>query len=238
MIQQAFEGIVLRKIPYTSSSAIVHVYTHDHGPMAIMVRGLGKKKSKSVNVQPLSVVEFECYYKPSKEVQTISNLDLAINHLPILTDPYKTTVCIFLAELLSKVLREEAPEPELYHFLRDGISHFSAHPFSPDFHLIFLGRLSSYLGFYPDLSARPGQTDFDLEHGHFTDHLGQSIHTLNETRSMALRKVFEAGLLSESLGLSQLNRRQALNDMMMYYQLHLDGMGKVKSLDVLEEVFS
>ncbi len=203
-----------------------------------MVRGLGKKKSKSVNVQPLAVVEFECYYKPSKEVQTISKLDLAVNHLPILTNPFKTTVCIFLAELLSKVLREEAPEQGLYHFLRESISHFSAQPFSPDFHLIFLGKLTNYLGFYPDLSVRAGQSDFDLEHGHFTDHLGQSIHTLNEERSNCLRKVFEAGSLGNSLHLSQLARRQALNDMMMYYQLHLDGMGKVKSLDVLEEVFS
>ncbi len=142
------EGIVLRKIAYSSSSSIVTIYTHAFGQTPFMVRGIGKKGGRSAALQPLTRVVLVCNFREKNQVQTLTSLELKSESSQIL-NPLKASIALFLAEILLKSLREESADQELYEFLDSSIDYFVNDRFSPNFHLVFLLKLCRFFGFFP-----------------------------------------------------------------------------------------
>lgn len=232
------EGIVLRKTPYSSSSAIVSFYTRKFGQAAFMVRGLGKKGGKSAILEPLTQVEISCNYKPSSQVQSLRSLSLVSPQNTKNNHPFKGAVSLFLCEILNKTLQEESPDEELYGFISSALKNFEMQEYSPDFHLVFLMKLSEYFGFYPMGSASSNTPYFDLLDGTFVGDKNQSIQMLNLEESKIMNLVTAASNGEIELKLSSQERRVALHNIVEYYQIHMEGMGKVKSLRILAELFS
>lgn len=238
MSKQATLAIVLRKVNYAGNSGIVTAYTERFGIVSFILRGLGRKGGKSATTLPLSIVEIVTPYNPSKQVQTVSEINLVGKTLAIDAHPYKTTIALFLAEVLSKTLREEAEESRLFHFLKESIQYFIEADFSADFHLIFLNRLSRFFGFSPSGNASIETPYFDLIHGVFVSNKNHSLHTVNLADSALLGQLFSMGFEGEGVKWNNIERRTILNLLMLYYSVHMEGMGQIKSLDVLEAVFS
>lgn len=230
------EGIVLKKVAYSSSSAIVTVYTRRFGQTPFMVRGLGKKGGKSAAVLPLSRIEIGCKYREKNQVQSLYSL--ALKHGANWNmHPLKSTISLFLAEMLYKSLREESPDEDLYDFLDAALEFFDRDQFNPNFHLILLMKLSRFLGFAPSGSTEENKQWFDLLNGRFTSDPNASLHMLEPGSTQAFFKLTTSGF-SSNLCFSAALRRQLLNAIVEYYQLHLEGIGEIKSLPVLIEIFS
>jgi DNA repair protein RecO (recombination protein O) len=238
VIKQSTLAIVLRKVNYAGNSGIVTAYTEAFGIVPFLLRGLGRKGSKSATALPLSIVEIVTPYNPSKNVQLVSEINLVENNLALSNHPYKTTVALFLAEVLSKTLREEAAEPDLFHFLKESIQYFIEDDFSADFHLVFLSKLCRFFGFSTSGHPSPETPYFDLTDGVYTSSKNHSVHTLSAADSALLGQLFEMGFEKSNVKWTNIERRNLLNLLMQYYSLHMEGMGKIKSLDVLEAVFS
>ena len=147
-------GIVLNYIKYGDTSIIVRVFTEKNGYGSFIVNGIRSKKSrKSIgHFQPFSILELVLYIKESRDLQRISDFK---THRP-LTEIHqnfsKSTITLFLTEILTRLLQsEQSSNSFLYEFLekaildldsiRQGIEHF---------HLQFLLKLASYLGFAID----------------------------------------------------------------------------------------
>jgi DNA repair protein RecO (recombination protein O) len=98
-------------------------------------------------------------------------------------------------------------------------------------------NLSKYLGFYPDLSDVRFDF-FDLSKGCFTERKPFSPHIFGEELN-AFRKLL--GINFDALNKVQYNskiRHQLLLVLIQYFELHLSGFKKPKSLDVLKVIFS
>jgi DNA repair protein RecO (recombination protein O) len=233
------KGIVLRKVAYSSSSAIVTVYTNKFGTTPFMVRGIGKKRSgKSAALQPLSRIEFNCNYREKNQVQALSDLSLIPGSSNFSFHPLKSVIALFLAEMLFRSLREESKDEDLFDFLDTALDFFSEDEFSPDFHLIFLIKLSRFFGFYPSGKWQDSSPYFDLLHGGFSSNPNQSVHTLSEELSKSLGDLLRADFGDKVLQRNNASRRALLNAIVEYYQIHLEGLGQIKSLPVLVDVFS
>ncbi len=234
-------GIVLHSTRYGESSLVVHCYTEQYGRQSYMIKGVrgSRKQNRSNLFQPLFILDFEVYHKDSREIQLVKEVSRAmpLNSLPY--DITKSTQAIFIAEILYRVVREEEPNPMMAHFLINAVKYLDAlEDPSADFHIIFLFQLSRFLGFYPQNNYGNGDKYFHMAGGQFKPFLADPDIQLDETTT---------GLWSRYIGYdyqgiknSDFNSRQrkiVLDSLIKYYKLHVEGMGDIRSLEVLHDFF-
>jgi len=116
-------GIVLHHIKYAETSVIATIYTEQFGRQSYMINGVRGKKSRiKANVlQPLYLLNMEVYHKTTRDLQRVKELQHAyiFNSLPY--DLKKSTLALFIAEILYQTLREQEPNPELFNYLYHSI---------------------------------------------------------------------------------------------------------------------
>ncbi len=234
------QGIVLRKVQYKGSSAIATIYTKRHGMVPFMVRGVtGRGKNpRASSLELLTRVEVGYEYREKADVQLLQTISLNPDASFPADQPAKIAIGMFLAEMLFRTLREESPDNDLFIFIDQSLEVFTSAPFNPDFHLVFLIRLSRFCGFYPSGVWSDSTPLFDLFTGQFAPHGSSSVHSLDAETSLNLYGLMETSYEGGDKLLSNTQRRKLLDALVKYFRLHLDGMGHVKSLDVLVEVFT
>jgi DNA repair protein RecO (recombination protein O) len=158
---------------------------------------------------------------------------------PFRTAPYdmrKSSVLLFLSEVLGRTLREEEPSPELFEYLYEAMIGFDEQQEGfENFALIFLLNLAHYLGFGPDSGQQiTEQVAFATD-----------AHQSSTARSTVLRfqefEHFFDELLHQPAQATVPNgrvRRELLTILLRYYQLHVENLGDIRSLDVLSEVLA
>ena len=235
-------GIVLHQIKYSDSAFVVQLYTREFGRLSFFVKGVRNKKTgkQSVFFQPFFILDLVIYYKESREMQSLKELTVSFPSTGIQSDIKKTTVALFLAEVLINVLIEETPNKELYDFLEESITYFdrSEEGFA-NFHIAFLSGLSSYLGFEPALRSGIKDKYFDMLNGEFLPFPPAHGHYTEPEISDIMAAFFSSSYDKiKEIPLSGTMRNKVLETIIGFYSLHLPGLRKIKSLDVLKEVFS
>ena len=229
------KGIVLKSIDYGDTSAVVRVYTHNHGLCAFLLRGVKGKRRKTPYLQPLSLVELEFNHHPRRELIAGASVRPLEAYQQLADDVRKSMMVLFLAEVLSESLRTDAPDEDLFDYITSRLLTFDLEPFNPNFHLCFLAKLTRYLGFFPSLTESP--QSFDPEEGVFSEikHTGRFGSSGPEI--LTLQRFFEESpSYTSSIQLNRKLRNQLLEELLRYYQLHIEGMRPVQSLAVLREV--
>lgn len=239
---QKIRGIVLHQIKYTDSGIVVQLYTRESGRLSVLVRGVHRKKSgrHSVMFQPMSVLDMEVYFKPSREIQLLKEFSLANPFHELNSNVRKSTVAIFLGEVLSMVLREETPNEALFGFIETSVEWFnecSGNYFN--FHISFLAGLSRYLGIGPGLPRNENEIFFDMQNGVFVRtpplHGSYAGEEVSHLLFLFLRSSIQE---SPSVPLNGRQRNELLETLVRFYSLHLPTLSKIKSLEVLKEVFA
>jgi DNA repair protein RecO (recombination protein O) len=234
-------GIVLHTTKYGESSLVVHCYTEQYGRQTLMVKGVRKsrKQNRANLFQALFILDFEIYHKDSREIQLVKEVSRAfpLNSLPF--DITKTTQAIFMAEVLYRVVREEEPNPMLANYLISTIQYLDTmEEASADFHIIFLFQLSKHLGFYPQNKSEEGQLFFNLASGKFKSHMGDPEIYLDRESSELWSRYLTADIQTVSgEAFKSVQRKRTLNDLLRFYKLHVEGMGQIRSLEVLHDYF-
>jgi DNA repair protein RecO (recombination protein O) len=235
-------GIVLHQIKYTDSGIVAQLYTRNFGRQSFLVRGMRNKKTGKHNIlfQPMFILDIEMQYKSAREMQTMKEFSVSFTPYNIHSNIKKSVVAIFLGEVLTSVLKEESPHEEMFDFIEESIIYFDkCNEGYANFHIAFLAGLSSYLGFEP--SPRDGWDDqfFDMKNGAFA--AIPPVHGFYATSEVSeiLARFFSASYEeSGSISLTGILRNEVLETLIKYYSMHLPGLRKIKSLEVLKEVFS
>ena len=149
----------------------------------------------------------------------------------------KIAVVLFLSEVLSSALREEEANASLFHYLTNSLSWFDMQDDVVNFHIFFLLSLTKYLGFFPEVRYQ-NHPYFDMENGCFSEQ--KSTQQIDDPKTISTLKSFLGTTfdkLSEIL-VSSTERKQLLELLMQYYQIHLHGFSRPKSLNILHEIYS
>jgi DNA repair protein RecO (recombination protein O) len=235
-------GIILHQIKYTDSGIVAQLYTRNFGRQSFLVRGMRSRKSGKHNIlfQPLFILDLEIGYKESREMNVLREFSVAYSPYEIYSDIRKSSVAIFLGEVLTSVLREESPHEELFDYIEKSIIYFDrCREGYANFHIAFLAGLSSFLGFEPGTRKDPGDSFFDMTNGIFVSVPPTHGNYVNPDISDILAQFFLASYDSISnITLNGALRNEVLDTLIRYYSLHLSGLKKIKSLEVLKEVFS
>lgn len=234
-------GIVLHSLKYNDTSNIVDIYTEIHGKVSFLVAVSRTKKAavKSVLFQPLSLIEFEADFRSASSLCRIKEVR-AFPFKSIPYDPYKSAIALFLAEFLYRAVKEEGENAPLFSYLTHSIEWLDecSSEFA-NFHLVFLMRLSRFLGLYPNLEDYHRGDYFDLLNAGFTS-LRPHTHSfyVNPEESYRLTRIMRMNYETMHLfGMSRLERTRCLTIINDYYLLHIPGFQTLKSLAVLQELF-
>ena len=235
------EGIVLHSIKYGESSVIATIYTRDFGRQSYLVNAARstKSKNKAGFLQPLFLVELVAYQKQTRELHRIKELKSLNIYQNLPFDVTKSTVAIFLAEMLYKSISEQESYTELYDFIVNSLLYFDLmEKGSSNFHLWFLLRLTEYLGFLPQLRKAGFQNWFDMKKGAVVSFQPSHPFYANKEVTEALLNLAPIKMKNISeFHVTRTIRDSLLTALVDYYQLHFDNLGEIKSLKVLREVF-
>jgi len=235
------KGIILHQIKYTDSGIIVQVYTRDLGRQSIIVKGMRSRVSGKHNVlfQPVSILELVFYYRESRAIQVLKEFSVVYSPSDIYANVKKSCMAVFLAEILTAVLKEETPNHEMFDFIEDSIIYLDkCESGYVNFHIAFLAGLSSYLGFEPRTRINPENIYFDLMNGTFVSLPPLHSSFANRQVSDILACFFSSSFEKmRSIPLTGSLRDEVLETIIKYFSIHLPGLKKINSLEVLKEIF-
>lgn len=233
------KALVLSSLKYGDTSLIVRAYTLSDGLKSYLLKGVltsKKGKVKAAYFQPLTQLELTVIHRNKGSLESIKEAKVAYHYKTLHNDISKNAMTQFLAEMLSNSLKEEENNESLFHFLEASLQWLDNHSEIANFHLYFLLSFTKYLGFYPDTTNNKYEY-FDLQEGEFVPSPSLNPNVFGE--NLTYLKTF-LGINFDAIHTVKIkkdNRRVLLNSLILYFELHLQGFRKPKSLIILNEVF-
>lgn len=234
------KAILLHHVRYSDNSLIAHFYTQEYGRLSVMVKGISSKRgtARFNYFQPLNIFNTELYYYENRELHNLKEMMLAYIPKRIHGDIHRTTVALFISELLHNVIREEDVNKMLFDFIESSvISLDEATSGISNFHLWFLVAFTDYAGIGPTRTDMTG-CYFDMLTGQFTPLQPMHPDNLDPAGARVLNLLLQMPAEDlASLRLSGEERTELLAGMLKYYRLHLPGIREMRSLQVLRDIF-
>ncbi len=232
---------MLHTLKYGDSSMVVYLLTDVGGRRNYMVQGVRShngRGSKLALFQPMFPVEFEGLESTKQQLHRFKEVQsgFLLQSLPF--DVRKSTMALFMAETLYRLVRESEHNEPLFDFVWNSVAALDAMQEGvSNFHLWFLANLSRLLGFHPGNDYLSGAW-FDIREGVYTALRPQHPGVMSCENAQLLDQLLQCEV--RHLGDLALNgeRRSAfLNAMLDYFGYHLDAISAVQSVRILREVF-
>jgi len=215
------KGIVFRFTPYGETSIIVNIFTEAFGLQSYIVNSIRSRtsKSKMALYQPLTLLDLVVYHKENANIMRIKEATCAYSFFHLLSDPKKSCIGLFINEVLNKSVKEQSHADEICNFIFDSLIILDKMDHPENFHLIFLVKLSQFLGFGPFAKAE------------------LSAWLLSTKEDKVLDLLLESDYETE-IPMTNEHRRNLLDAIVKFYESHIDGIGTIKSVHVLREVLN
>ncbi len=219
--------IILHTVKYGDTSLIVHGYTENEGRCGFILRGAFKKAGKrnappaTTVLHPLSIVNFESSKGNGKSDLLYLKEYSPKRHLhSIRSDFSKTSIAMFISEILYRTLLHAERDETLYAFLEDAILKLEENEGSTaNFHIWFLDRYLSHLG-------------FPLERGYadiFSPFSPTEAQILQQVHDSSYEEAMQIPMTGES-------RSKLLEEILKYLEFHSGTKLDIKSLQVFRSM--
>lgn len=232
MITQT-KAVVLNTLRYGDSSLIAKVYSQDYGLLSIITSS-GSKKGKRIKnyFSPLSQLKIAIYYKQKQNLHRLKEVDYSDKNQNIEENVVINSLKFFIAEILSKLIGEEESNESLYLFINEQITTLNQLKKNIRyFHLDFLHELSAYLGIKPNFCETGSY--FDLREAQVVNQAPIHSDYIDGDKLAILKSYFCNGKKVSKEEISQI-----LDILLAFYNIHMGGLDKIKSREVMEVVFS
>jgi DNA repair protein RecO (recombination protein O) len=214
-------GVVFRFTRYGDTSIIASIFTEQFGLQSYIVNGIRSKNSKSkiALYQPLTLLELVVYHKEHANINRIKEVKCFHPYATIPHDVIKSSVAMFIHEVLNKTVKEESHAHALCEFIISSlISLDTITGQVENFHIIFLLKLSRFLGF----GAHAAE---EILKWRITDPLIERC----------MEDLIRADYTTE-IRLTGQDRREVLDLVLKFFYEHSGMTGEIKSLPVLREI--
>jgi DNA repair protein RecO (recombination protein O) len=246
------EAIVLKGQKFRDSSKILTLFTKNYGKKKFIAKGARDVKSKFIGtLEPFSYVTIVFYQKETRDLQILSQCDLAEPFLKIHNNIEKTYIALAVIELIDKTLHEEEPHPILFDSCIETLKALNE---STKNELNFLWhfelKLAGILGFKPHLDRcaickneiNTGDTAlFRMEKGDMVGEeclrnemkgKGFSLECVRILQKFQNSKVGQIGNIVPSK-----QAQKEINDFFnIYLNYHFENIGQLKSLVFWETI--
>jgi len=233
-------ALVLSSLKYGDSSLIVRMYTSKFGLQSYMLKGvLARKKGsfKAGHFQPLTQLEIVASTSKEGKLGYLREATISVPYQTLHSDIRKSTIALFLSEVLSVSIGESEPDTIFFDYLSSAFQWLDHHDRIANFHIRFLIGLTRHLGFFPDLTHQDAPY-FDLYEGAFVSETplnpviqGQQLEFLISFLNTGFDEIADIKLNGQQ-------RKDLLKVLIKYFELHLPAFREPRSLEVLDTVFA
>ena len=219
------KAISLQSMAFRDSSVIARFFTEKFGLQSFVVNGVRSARSRipASLFQPMVPVDLIQYHDERKDLHRISEIKAAsiLHNLPM--HPAKAAMAMFVAEYLGRVLKDHLENKPFFEFSLDWIHQLDGLQGGfESAHLGFVWHSFSYLGISPEDWRR----------------IPETVSGIASSSHPAIQEFLEAESSFSQLRLPSAGRQQLLDALVRYAGMQLEGMGELRSLSVLRQVFS
>ncbi len=234
------EAFILSILKYNDTDAIVKTFTKQTGFTTFFVKNLYKSKKgkiKKAYLQASAIVDLIFNQRQKSGMEYIKEISPAYHYQNLHTDFDKMNVSVFMREILIYSLPEEPRNEELFEFIKNQFITLDKKAFEINFHLYFLVKLLLFIGIAPDHQTNGKY--FDLQEGIFTDSPISFDLCMNQNQSLLFRELLGTIFAAKKeVQISNNERRQLLEKLIKYMELHIANFKKPKSLHILSSLYS
>lgn len=239
-MQVKTRAIVVSAIRYAEADLIVKMYTEHKGLVSYMVKGVLKSKKgkfRGAFFQTGLFLEVDAIHKPKNNLHILKEVKPLIHFKSLHSNIIKSSTLTFLLEIINQVLIDEAPDEDLFNFFYNSFLWLDDNENIALFHIVFLIKLTSFLGCYPD-ESNMNFPAFDLESATFVPYSNNIELLSNELLTnfkLLLGTEFDE---LKTISIVKSQRKDLLQMVLKYYSYHVAGYREPKSLLVLEQLFN
>jgi len=242
-------GIALHTVKFSETSIIAKIYTELFGLQSYLIRGVRKQHSKIKPglFQPLTILDLTVYRRETGSLQSLKEVH---NLFPYQSMPFnimKSSIALFMNELIYKSIKEEESNLELFDFLfKECIELDSLTSTITIFPLLFAVKLTKFLGFMPRLDESPGKEIFNMKEGIFQENSPDHKYYLRPPLTTLLKELINPELAlsehklstGEQKSESLKSRNELLEQILIYYKLHLPDFREIHSHQILHTILA
>lgn len=227
---------------------VTGLYTRERGRMAMLTPAGSSRQSRQTSAcfQPLSIVEAQVNVNPNRDLHIPTSVARATVWRTIYYEPRKMTQAMFLSEFLGRLLRDSPAEPALWDFIAQSVTlldELDEDASIANFHIAFLTGLMRMTGIFPDLSGYSSGMEFDMKSGRmvlpFSMQGGSRGLRIDSERAAFMPKLVRMNYAnSHRFRFRGRERSEILDYILRYFGCHFPGCDRLKSLDILKELFS
>lgn len=234
-------GIVIRSIKYGETSLIVDIFTKDFGLRSYIVNGIRKPNSKksASSLQVTSFVDIIAYdNKDADKLNRLKEFKLSKYHDGIYNNPIRSMVAQFMIEILRKCVKDYEENIELYEFMEQWFEHLNSSQNSmANSLLVFMVKLASLMGIGFSNHDTMISEFFDLQEGEFTSNIPEHKYYIEGTNSTYLKLIISSSIEDmHEFNIKSSVRSQLLDELILFYRLHIESFGELKTLDILRSI--
>lgn len=232
----------MRTVRYSDRNSILTAYTRQGGRLSFLVPAGTGRAAARLRALLMPMGRFECVadIRPGRDIHSIRDVKAVV--LPPVADPLRSTIALFVADMLSTLLKEPMSDPLLFDFIDDALRRLGENRKGMtlegtallNFHICFLIRLTRFLGIEPDWPTFLPGAVLDFADGIFRPFPPSHRNFLppgeSEAASLLGRMNFR------NLGhfrMTRFERNTILDRILLYYQTHFPSVGEPSSLSIL-----
>ena len=221
------QAISLNYVKYSETSIIVKCLTKSDGLKSYLIKGIRTSKKKKINIgffQPLTQLELDANHRNNGNLESIRSVKIINPYKTIHLDIVKNSIVMFLSEILSKSIKEEEKNFALFNFLKDSMIWLDQSKKFSNFHIHFLIKLLSFLGISPDQSNQDLNRSEYCVNGEIVSNFKSFLGTEFDNSSCKVN--------------TSKKRKELIEFLIKYMQIHLPDFKRPNSLNILYELFS
>ncbi len=235
------QAFILKNIKYGDYDIIAKIYTKSNGIQSFMFKGVRKssKKKNKKNLIPLQPLEIDFKLNEKQQLRFCKDFKVQQPLISLLSEVEKQSIAIFIADLLNESIKEEQADEALFDFIWYSLHYLdSMNDGFANFHLAFTVKLMSFLGFFPLENTAVSNRYYDFQSNNWT--ITEPVHPnyFTPKHLFWMDELNRTAYNQTQMIITNRKERQAfLQQILLFYQYHLEGMRSLKSVEVLATVF-
>ena len=231
----------MRVIKHADNRMIVEMFTRSQGRVSFAVPRCTSPKArlKRQYFIPLTLLSVIYNPRPGTSLQHLQEAAPLHPYISIPTDPGKLGIALFISEFLTHALKGEEGNEMLFDYIADSLmwlDHCTGG--FANFHIVFMLKLTQFLGFCPNLTDYTPGCCFDLRSACFCTSVPTHQQFLKPEEAVVILSLMRLSYATMHLfRMSRVERQRLIEVIEQFYRLHLPSFPELRSPDVLGDLY-
>lgn len=241
-MREKISGIVTSVVKHSDRYDIVTLFTRERGCISFLSPAARSSRSgRAARILPLAWLEADVRFVGSRELQSLTSVTPVRVWRTLYFNPVKSSLVFFISEFLNHLLRASAPDRAAFDYIITFLKALDEADASvANAHIAFLFGMLPFAGIYPmlDWEKTPEPCWFDMRIASLSPTAPLHRDVLSPPETAVLHSLSRMSMANaRRYRFSGTDRSRILTEILRYYEIHLPGTSRLKSLEILRDIF-